>query len=336
MNLNNRNIVNNGNNVNSMNEFHNFSRILFEIMEDFQQPSIIINYTPISTVNDNEYENNDEDENDNQNTNESENENDADDVNNNLNNIQNNNMDVSLNNTNNLQRFSYSNVILNALLGNSVMNDVVLNDVVVTDIDNENNFIDSIISNTLNDKKAYKNVISEEGKKSIKIIEYTRDDKFNPSCPITLVDFEEGEKVSVLPCNHCFNTNAIEIWLENEKAECPVCRLALNSKEIKDESNLSASSNRHRVTPSLVNLFGNLYSPFARQYVTNHNIRYSDSIHPYGPMRSREVIPHSYLTQSIMERQYDRDIELAILLSLSENNQQTSLNENNNENDDIV
>ena len=51
-------------------------------------------------------------------------------------------------------------------------------------------------------------------------------------CPITQAEFAEGDAVLVLPCGHAFMQDAIQLWLENESAECPVCRCALPSHEI--------------------------------------------------------------------------------------------------------
>jgi hypothetical protein len=56
--------------------------------------------------------------------------------------------------------------------------------------------------------------------------------KINGACGIWQADFEEGEKIKILPCNHAFGADAIMKWLKEEKAECPICRKALKSKEI--------------------------------------------------------------------------------------------------------
>jgi len=100
----------------------------------------------------------------------------------------------------------------------------------------------SLSSNILNqsfqqDKSKYKNVISDEGKEELKTVKYSKEnaDIKNDTCPILHTPFEEGEEITQLPCNHCFDTNSITIWLQNEKAECPVCRYKLSSKEIKIE-----------------------------------------------------------------------------------------------------
>jgi hypothetical protein len=56
--------------------------------------------------------------------------------------------------------------------------------------------------------------------------------KINGACGIWQVDFEEGDDIKILPCNHAFNAEAITKWLKEEKAECPICRFSFKSKEV--------------------------------------------------------------------------------------------------------
>ncbi|XP_015877555.3 RING-H2 finger protein ATL74 [Ziziphus jujuba] len=46
-------------------------------------------------------------------------------------------------------------------------------------------------------------------------------------CPICLLEFEDGEKVRVLPkCNHGFHVRCIDTWLVSHSS-CPTCRRSL-------------------------------------------------------------------------------------------------------------
>jgi len=78
----------------------------------------------------------------------------------------------------------------------------------------------------------YKHVISDEGKKKLRTLKY-ENELCNPACPIYYVDFEVGQEITILPCNHGFCSEAINQWLSNEKAECPVCRMVFDSIEVK-------------------------------------------------------------------------------------------------------
>ena len=99
--------------------------------------------------------------------------------------------------------------------------------------------LNTLMQRTLFDpmQNAYKNVLSEEGEGEIKKVIYKKENYPNESCPITMIDFEEGNEVSQLPCGHIFNNDAILRWLKDEKASCPVCRKPLSSKEVKKEYN---------------------------------------------------------------------------------------------------
>jgi hypothetical protein len=56
--------------------------------------------------------------------------------------------------------------------------------------------------------------------------------KINTACGIWQEEFEEGEEIKILPCNHAFRAGALKKWLTEEKAECPICRFKFASKEV--------------------------------------------------------------------------------------------------------
>jgi hypothetical protein len=105
----------------------------------------------------------------------------------------------------------------------------------------------SIVNRLEFSEKKYKKIISDNGKKELKKIQYKKnddkknddkknDDKYkNNICPIIQTEFDDNEIITQLPCKHCFNTEAITHWLEKEKAECPICRFELDYDEIKIE-----------------------------------------------------------------------------------------------------
>jgi hypothetical protein len=94
----------------------------------------------------------------------------------------------------------------------------------------------SILGRSLYDRCPVKNVITDEACDEIVDRKFTsamvEDLKINGTCGIWQEDFKEGEDIKILPCNHAFNAGAILKWLREEKAECPMCRLSLRSKEV--------------------------------------------------------------------------------------------------------
>jgi len=94
-------------------------------------------------------------------------------------------------------------------------------------------YLDRLLQNSLETtEKKYKMVLSKDGKEQIKHKPYTVDEfKDQRFCPISQKEFEEGDEVAVLPCNHIFEPKNILKWLEKENATCPICRFKLESIE---------------------------------------------------------------------------------------------------------
>ena len=144
----------------------------------------------------------------------------------------------------------------------------------------ENSIINSL---EMSDKK-YKKIISEKGKEKLNFLTFKKGDKNckNDTCPILQTEFEDNEKITQLPCKHCFNTEAIFHWLEKEKAECPVCRVELDYNEIKiQEQEQEQEQNTLNIIPfnfpinmdmdnnileSLISSRTNLFESFTRTY----------------------------------------------------------------------
>ena len=69
------------------------------------------------------------------------------------------------------------------------------------------------------------------------------------SCVICMCDFEDGERVTVLPCGHNFHKGCIEPWLIQKSALCPICKKSIlptgdarSLEEISQEADGAAGS----------------------------------------------------------------------------------------------
>jgi hypothetical protein len=139
-----------------------------------------------------------------------------------------------------------------------------------------------LLNSSLYDKFTYKYILSEEGESQLKTINFIKDttdtkklEAINNICPITSLEFEENQNITSLPCNHYFDTEAINKWLREEKAECPVCRFKLHSKEVKiDEKNyirehVNSLIDLYRSRINLINSLTRVnyeYNPFSDNY----------------------------------------------------------------------
>ena len=194
------------------------------------------------------------------------------------------------------------------------------------------NSLQSIINSTLNDKPAYKNILSNDGEKELKKVKYKKNSPEFPSdkCPITHLSFEENEEITQLPCKHCFDIDAIAKWLKEEKAECPVCRYKLDSKEekITNENQVEQQTQTTQNTE-------HEEQPLSETRTTFFNSLSRLHVHPFGPRNQNRIVPRSTPTQSQIRiarviNQQDEDAELQQALYESIQNLDISNNNNNN------
>ena len=139
-----------------------------------------------------------------------------------------------LNMNNNLSR----NLFLN-LLENSLENI----------LDNrENLFLENFINSTFetDNRKKIKRIINDEELNNLKIQKFNKNRKYkNIECPINLINFEEGDDIIMLPCEHIYMADSIKKWLTEESNCCPICRFELKFKEIENSEERVRSFERN-------------------------------------------------------------------------------------------
>ncbi|KAF9697421.1 hypothetical protein EKO04_004952 [Ascochyta lentis] len=59
-------------------------------------------------------------------------------------------------------------------------------------------------------------------------------------CTICTEDFEKGQDIRVLPCDHKFHPDCVDPWLLNVSGTCPLCRVDLRPTTTNDSSNSHA------------------------------------------------------------------------------------------------
>jgi len=187
------------------------------------------------------------------------------------------------------------------------------------------NFAQILQNSLMNDENKYKSIVKDNTQ--LKKTKYDSGKFDFSSCPITMEDFKEGDDIICLPCKHIFEPNAIENWVTNENASCPVCRFKLESKKVKVKdntninSNTNANSNMESVLNRLTGFMNNNLSIMGDRDVndlsTNEIIDINRNFnHIIHILRNRNDMMDLILNREIQEEN-DNDLQMAIMASLN-------------------
>ena len=237
----------------------------------------------------------------------------------------------SINTQTNLNESHFNDLMINRLTS-MITNRIINNSNSFFPLNNDYN-VSNILQNSLYQKNPYKKVTSSKGLSELKTIKFKSSEFNTKECSITQDEFQEGQEIIQLPCKHIFDKDAILTWLKDESNSCPVCRYELDSKEIIEKQTNSNESHVEVLSddndevltdsdddmPSLEEEHQNEIQESREQLLTNINRIIRNIQFVNEPSRLRRQI--SFNT--------DRDLQQALMESLSESQQCEEKNEEN-------